>query len=350
MQTQLKPLLVLGLMLTGLLAPFQSAEALTVSPVRVELAGDPGENLVADIRLLNEQDKTITFYFSAENFEAQGEDGTPNFVPGDTGLASWITLLPEVEGEDPNTVTLAPQETISRTFSVTIPEDASPGGHFAALFFGDSPPDDSGGVAVGAKVGILILLTVSGEFEESGDLLSFGTQDDQTYFENLPVNFNYRFQNEGADRVVPEGTIEIANLFGMTSEELTVNTAQSNVLPKSIRKFEETWGTTPVATEEDAEEPGFWTTAKSQWTEFACGPYTATLTLTYGSDPITVTEAVDFWVFPWQLLLVVALSGLIILLGLFVFIRTYNRWIVNKALKAFAQINKQKKNKNQKKG
>lgn len=350
MQTRFKSILALGFLFTGLLVPFQSAEALTVSPVRVELTGDPGENLVADIRLLNEQDKTITFYFSAENFEAQGEDGTPNFVSGDTGLASWITLLPAVEGEDPSTVTLAPQETISRTFSVTIPEDASPGGHFAALFFGDSPPDDSGGVAVGAKVGILILLTVSGDFEESGALLSFGTQDDKTYFENLPVHFNYRFQNEGADRVVPEGTIEIANLFGMTSEELTVNTAQSNVLPKSIRKFEETWGTSPVTTEEATEEAGFWGTVKNQWAEFACGPYTATLTLTYGSDSTTVTEAVDFWVFPWQLLLVLVLSSSIVLLALLVFVRTYNRWIVSKALKAFSQINKQKRNKSQKKG
>ncbi len=342
MQNPLRPLLVLGLLFVGFLAPFRSAEALTVSPVRVELTGDPGENLVADIRLLNEQDKDITFYFSAENFEAQGEDGTPNFTVGDTGLASWITLLPEIENEDPTTATLKAGETLSRTFAIKIPEDAAPGGHFAAIFFADAPPGDAGGVAVGAKVGILILLTVSGEFEESGALLSFGTVDDQSYYETLPVDFTYRFQNEGADRVVPEGTIALTNLFGMTSEEILINAAQSNVLPMSIRKFEETWG--PVLTEEEAaEELSFWDTVKNQWNDFACGPYTATLSLTYGSDPVTVTEAVDFWVFPWHLLLVITLSAFTIGLALLIFIRGYNRWIIGKALKAFAQIKNTKK-------
>jgi hypothetical protein len=340
MQKRTHPLLVLGLLFMGFLAPFQSAEALTVSPVRVELTGNPGETLVADIRLLNEQEKTITFYFSAENFEAQGEDGTPNFVAGDTGLASWISLLPEIENVDPNTVTLEASETVSRTFAIKIPEDASPGGHFAAIFFGDAPPGDSGGVAVGAKVGILVLLTVSGEFEESGDLLSFGTVDEQTSFESLPVVFEYRFQNEGADRVVPSGTIEITNLFGMSSEEIVANSAQSNVLPMSIRRFEENWGTVE---DETAEKLGFWDTVKNQWSDFAFGPYKATLNLTYGSDPVTVTKAVDFWVFPWQLLLVATGALLISLLVVGTFIRLYNRWIVGKALKAFAQINKPKK-------
>lgn len=331
-----KPLysaLVVGAVLLGLFTPSHTAQALTVSPVRIELSGDPGENLVSDIVLLNEQDKSMTFYFSAENFEAQGEDGTPNFVPGITDLASWITLLPAVEGEDPNIVNLGPQETVSRTFSVTIPEDATPGGHFAAIFFADTPPSDSGSVAVGAKVGILVLLTVSGEFEESGDLLSFNTKDEQSFFESLPVRFEYRFQNEGGDRVVPQGEIQITNLFGMTKEDLSINAAQNNVLPQSIRKYEETWGEA-IVLEEGELEPGFWTTVGHQWENFAFGPYTATLNLVYGTDDTEVESAVRFWVVPWHLLIVCALSGIFVLVLFTFIIRHYNHWIIAQAVLA----------------
>lgn len=324
---------VVGFILLGLFAPNQDAKALTVSPVRIELSGDPGENLVSDIVLLNEQDKAMTFYFSAENFEAQGEDGTPNFVSGDTGLASWISLLPAVEGEDPNTVVLGAQETVSRTFSVTIPENAAPGGHFAALFFADSAPSDSSSVAVGAKVGILVLLTVSGEFEESGDLLSFTTKDDQSFYESLPVHFEYRFQNEGADRVVPQGIIEITNIFGMTKEEVSINAAQNNVLPQSIRKYEETWGEALVFAEGEG-KPGFFSTLKHQLKNFACGRYTASLNLVYGTDETEVKSSVTFWVFPWQLLLTIALTGFFTLVFLTFVVRRYNHWIIAQAVAA----------------
>ena len=193
---------------------------------------------------------------------------------------------------------------------------------------------------MGAKVGILVLLTVSGDFEESGALLSFGTQDDQSYFEKLPIWFNYRFQNEGADRVVPQGTIAITNLFGWTSEEVLVNASESNVLPKSIRKFEETWGS--VLTDAEMAQTGFWAEVGEQWNDFACGPYTATLLLTYGSDQTEATAAVDFWVFPWQLLLTGTLFILTLLFtGVFI-IRSYNRWIIKNALKAFAQVRQKK--------
>lgn len=333
MNKSLYSALLVGAVLLGLFTPSHAAQALTVSPVRIELSGDPGENLVSDIVLLNEQDKSMTFYFSAENFEAQGEDGTPNFVSGETDLASWITLLPAVEGEDPTIVNLGPQETVSRTFSVKIPEDATPGGHFAAIFFADTPPADSASVAVGAKVGILVLLTVSGEFEESGDLLSFNTKEEQSFFESMPVRFEYRFQNEGGDRVVPQGLIEISNLFGMTKEEILVNAAQNNVLPQSIRKYEETWGE-DIVLEEGEMEPGFWSIVKHQWNSFTFGRYTATLQLVYGSEDTEVESSVNFWVVPWQLLSVVFVSGVFLLAAATFVIRHYNHWIIAQAVAA----------------
>jgi hypothetical protein len=126
----------------GLLGSVPSVQALTVSPVKLEMRGDPGATVGSDFLLINEQDETQTFYVSFANFEAQGESGTPQFVESGEDLATWIHLVPS-EGDDEtnvlNTVTLAPGATQKVYFEIQIPEDASAGGHFAAIFWGTSP-------------------------------------------------------------------------------------------------------------------------------------------------------------------------------------------------------------------
>ena len=76
--------------------PPYGADALTVSPVRVEVEGDPGGIVQGELLLLNEQEETRTFYSSFSNFEASGDTGTPNFIEGTDGLASWIQTSSQV--------------------------------------------------------------------------------------------------------------------------------------------------------------------------------------------------------------------------------------------------------------
>lgn len=317
----------------GLAGFIPNAHALTVSPVKLELRGDPGATVGSDFLLINEQDEEQTFYVSFANFEAQGESGTPQFVESGDDLATWIHLVSseEAPSESLNTVTLAPGATQKVYFEVTIPEDASPGGHFAAIFWGTSPEtsDEAAELGLGAKVGILTFLSVNGEVAEEGGLVEFGVQDGQKLFTELPVNFYYRFQNDGGDRIVPTGDISIKNTLGLKTDLFSANAAESNVLPLSIRRFEASWGTAP----EQALD-GFWDHVKAQWSQFACGYYQAELDLGYGADQETAFAETSFWVFPWQLLLVLGAGLLVILLSATFVIRNYNRWIIAQAVAA----------------
>lgn len=314
---------------------FSFVHALTISPARVEINGNPGQTLTGEYILINEQNITKTFYSSFENFEAQGETGTPNFVGGNEGLAKWI--------DSPSKIVLGPNETKKLLYSITIPMDADPGGHFAAIFWGTSDPKESveaGEVFVGAKLGLVMLLRVSGNIEEGGGVLDFKTlneqrseeerSDEQKLFIILPVDLNYRFQNSGDDRIKPKGTVTIKNMLGMTSNVLNANTHEGNVLPSSVRKFELSWNGTDGKIEGMEKPDGFISTVKYQMNHFALGYYTAHLELTYGAgDELESSAKTGFFVFPWQLLVVV-------LLGLFVIIlllRSYNKMIIKKAQK-----------------
>lgn len=319
------------------LAFVQSAFALTISPVRMEISGDPGQTLRGEIELFNEEAKARTFFSSTANFEARGEGGAPHFLAERTGLMTWISVQKKV--------TLEPQERVIVPYSITIPAGADPGGHFAAIFWGTAPPqaEEAGQVAIGGKLGMLILLNITGEVEEGGGILDFKIEDEKIVT-SLPIVFTYRFSNDGDARIRPVGEIKIRNIFGFTSAVLDANRAEGNVLPGSVRKFTALWHSrgqrvgdltkmeelalmTKVA-EEVEEKKGFFEIARAQWRNFAFGLYTAELNLAFGDGGEKTWHR--FFVFPWQLLTII-----IVMLTIFGFfavigIKKYNRWIIAK--------------------
>lgn len=298
--------------------------ALTISPARVEITGDPGTIFRGEIEIFNEQEGTRTFFTSFENFEPSGDSGAPRFIGAKDSLATWL--------QADNKIVLSSGERAIVPFSITIPDNAEPGGHFAALFFGSQPPggaQNGGEVSIGGKIGALILLRVSGEVEEGGGLLGFGTKENQRFFTTLPIVFSYRINNTGGDRTVPHGEIVIENTFRIDSAKLLANEKDGSVLPNSTRKFDVLWGEETAVSEESS---GFFEMAKRQWKEFHFGWYTANLDLVWGDDlDQTATDSYNFFVVPWQLLAIV-LPILFFLwfigrLGL----RRYNRFIIAQA-------------------
>ena len=302
-----------------------NAEALTVSPVRLEITGDPGATVQGELFLFNEQESTKTFYSSFENFEPSGDSGTPYFIGAQDGLATWL--------QTDSQIILESGERLTVPFSITIPQNAEPGGYFAAIFWGSQPPSQDGGVSIGGKIGVLILLRVSGEIEESGGLLNFNGKDKQKFFNSLPVTFEYRLNNTGGDRVVPLGEIKIKNTFRFTSATLLANKNEGSVLPGSARKFSVVWeNETPKSTEENTES-GFFSTALNQLKDFHFGWYTANLSLVWGKTSQTAQAAYNFFVIPWQLLVLAAAILIFLWFTGRIFLKKYNRRIIEQALR-----------------
>lgn len=335
-----------GLIISGLfLTVTPSALALTIAPIKLELKGDPGQVVEAKYELFNEQKADITFYSSFQNFEANDEGGSPTFVNTKEGLATWISTK--------SSLTLKAGQHADLPFKITIPKDAEPGGYFAAIFLGTTPPvaDGQTSVSVGAKTGILILLTVSGDIKEGGGLSSFSTENDQRVFNALPINFTYRFQNSGGDRMKPSGDITIKNMAWLTTDIFDANESSGNILPRSTRRFVTKWNGAQELergeTKDERQEKNnadlaktkegnafvrFWHTVGYQWKHFAMGVYTARLHLLYGSDSRVAQDSYVFFVLPWQLMLVMLCSFTLLFFGLRFGVKRYNRWIIRTAL------------------
>jgi hypothetical protein len=57
-----------------------TAHALTITPIRYEISGDPGQTLNEKMTIVNETQKSQVYYASFANFEAQGDTGSPTFI------------------------------------------------------------------------------------------------------------------------------------------------------------------------------------------------------------------------------------------------------------------------------
>ncbi len=301
-----------------------TAEALTLTPIRFEVSGNPGEVLTQEMTLINERDVAQTYYSSFANFEARGETGSPTFVDPTEGLGTWMVA----EGS----VVLAPGASKIVPVQIAIPKNAEPGGHFAAIFWGTNPKPKPGELAIGAKTGILVLLRVNGKVSEQGGLLEFGVKGNKKFFTSLPVDFFYRFQNAGGDRIKPEGDVVLRNMFWIKSSIVPANPVEGNILPKSVRRFETTWqsknGVDKIL---DTEDETFWQAVSREWKHFAFGYYKAKLSLEYGVNKQKVESSVGLWVFPWQLTIVVLIVFLIVFFVGRTGLRRYNKWVIGQA-------------------
>lgn len=286
----------------------QQGQGLEISPPLIEFSTDPGQTVTANIKLRNITDSPLVARARIDDFVAQGEEGLPKLLlDAKEGEESPYSFKPWVSAIGARTI--APKQQVTVPVVITVPLDANPGGHYGVIRFTAAAPEvEDTGVSLSASIGSLVLINVSGDVVQSASIEEFFvSQNDKkgSFFEQSPLTFVERINNTGNVHVKPTGEVKVTNTFGKHVATLQVNEKNGNVLPASIRRFEQTL------------------TKK-----FLFGRYSAEANLFYG-DNQTLNQKITFWVIPYKL---IALAiGMVALLV--VFIRRYNSHIVKKANK-----------------
>lgn len=307
----------------------QKAHAITLVPPSLEYTLKPGETTDGFLKIINEETAARTLYVSSANFTAKDETGVPNFLFNEPSadLASWIQVNLE-------SVDVEPQHTLQIPFRIAVPSTAEPGGYYAGIFFGTQPPTPEGGqVAVGAKIGTLIIVRVEGDILESATVKEFALDAAKSHTNRLPAVLDVRVENKGNVHVRPTGAVTIKNMFGRVVKEFTFNDAQGAVLPNSTRRFDVEWSKKATSTEESKQEKasGLLQELKAEWKNFALGKYTSTLAATYGQQKQSLAATATFTIIPWRVLTVGAIVLILIILLLIFGIKKYNAMIIRRA-------------------
>jgi hypothetical protein len=315
-----KNLLLIGclaLLLFGVksaVAQTTNSLTLTITPPLIKVNMSPGDMWQSAVKLINNNIEPVTVYVDKLDFKSS-EDGGIKFLQGEeAGSTGGKFLLSQWLEFAPGPFTIEAQKELEIPFTINLPVEAEPGGHYAAILAGSKPVGNlsGSGIKISSLLASLIMLEVKGEVIEHGQIREFST--DKKVYTQPSADFTIRFANTGNIHLQPQGEIKIYNMFGQDQGTITINhsTEYGNVLPDSIRKWNFNW-----------EAP------KSL---SAMGRYKAILILGYGNQVReTANQTVYFWlIYPWPLILIV--GGVIFLALIIVFsLRFYIRRAIVKS-------------------
>ena len=328
---------------------------LSVSPHTFDLGVLPGEVIADKIKLTNKSDVALPILVRTTDFTASDEIGGMSFdeLSQDISFASrkWIKI------ENPNFI-LEPGETEKVNFTISVPENAEPGGHYAVMLFEPKLPsfyfkeDQPRAIPV---IGVLLLFSVKTftleppeyqtleivEFsvpkEERIAIMEASLSVVQRTYQRLsasiigqvqaaqpfqieitkkaPSSFILRIKNNDIYHLKPFGKVLIYNIFGRKVGEAEV--PQRTILPGKIRQF-------PIEFSPQASLYLKWlpeSIANFLTENFFFGRYQARLSLE-AKSPLTaeilqpnIPFVLTFFSFPWQFWLIFILTfGLLIFL------------------------------------
>lgn len=311
---------LLKLSLVGLLvwvafasfSPFASAQSssagIGIVPAVLEPKEifDPGKSFSSQMEIKNLSESDQTYYLHVRDIVDAGPDGAPIFAKDNEEktefeMSRWVVLSDEVLEVPANG-----SKTIN--FSVTIPENATPGFHFGSISISTNPPDIEGnGAAVSYQVSSIMVIRVTGELQEAAEIRQFSTE--KYFYGSKMVKFLARVENKGNSLIRPVGPVVIKNMFGKTVETLSFNESGAGVFPYKTREFYLDW---------KDENPGF-------------GRYEAELSLVYGVEGSkkTMTSTTVFWILPMNIILPALIALLVIFLAIYIGVRVYIKRTLN---------------------
>ncbi len=268
------------------------AKGLTLSPVKIPINILPGKKYKANSQISNTGDFPVRMKLIVKNYKVIDKNGALEFTNEQTGFEMQNWIIPEFLE-----INLKPFETKTINFIIRVPENAKSGGHYGAIVF-----EGKNSEIKNSDFGILILANVKKEEEiKQGHFASF---DIPFISEYSPIDFAIKIENTGNVHFLPEGKIEIFNIFGKKITEAELK--NDYIYPSSTREFTSRWRKKNLS-----------------------GIFKAKINVEYNGEQIEATKF--FIVFPWRLIL----FGAIAIITLFVIWKRYKKDISIRLLKFF---------------
>lgn len=301
---------------------------ISVAPHTFELDVFPGEIRQEKIKIFNQSEVAIPISTRVTDFTAAEESGEMLFDESaqDISIAArkWMKI------ENPKFI-LEPWEKGEMRFSIEVPENAEPGGHYVVILFEPTLPsfyfkeDQPRAIPT---LGVLFLLSVKTfalepvPQDQQIEIVEFGLPREQrianlekafaaafqivpgvlaaeiNIVEKTPSSFVLRIKNNDIFHHKLSGKLLILNIFGKKVGESEIK--RTTILPGKIRRF-------PIEFSPEVPEKLKWLPASIsnflvQNTSF--GKYRVILDLGEEKSGLVINQAMAFWAFPWKIFLV----------------------------------------------
>lgn len=211
-------------------------ERIAISPTSKPYDLDAGEIRNDQLTVVNDGDTTFDFIVYARPYSVLNESYTADFTktPPNADAYRWIRF-------DKTKFTLKPNESTVVKYTVMVPEDAAPGGHYGAIFAETESKEAAANASVTRKkrIGTIIYATVNGEYKREGRVENLTSGFWQT---TPPMTVTARITNSGNTDFEAKGSMRVTDLFGRVKYE---NTLDKRVLPNTTRAIDYQWAESP---------------------------------------------------------------------------------------------------------
>lgn len=297
-------------------AAAQAILPLTVAPARQEITVDPGEQTAINVRFYNTSDSPISGIVKVADFIVDDNQGSPRIIenvsqaPPRFAASNWLTLPYDK-------ITIAGNDKVSLQAKIKVPDNATAGGRYIAVYFEPSGtiPQAVGaqkeaGTGIISRIASLVYLTVNGPVTENAIVSRFFTK---SFWEYGPIEVQTEILNRSDLHIRPKGVISLTNAFGGLVDQQKLK--EQNIFPDISRSYKNNLG--------------------KKW---LIGRYRIDLSASYGKQGKALTSAIYVWVFPWKIALIIVLTLIIfILLG-----KNFYQKMVLKEAKLEKQVEKEK--------
>jgi len=189
---------------------------------------DPGGSITDGIVVANHGQEPVELkIYAADGFTS--EDGALSLlVDGEksTAIGAWIT-------PDQQTVTLAAGETAGIPFTVSIPDNATPGDYAGGIVTSLTVPDAATGVNVDRRLGIRVNLRVGGELAPALAVedLSVSWNGGLNPFTGGDATVTYTLHNTGNAAISADPATTVGGVFGLLASDAAAVDTIPELLP-----------------------------------------------------------------------------------------------------------------------
>lgn len=207
-------------------------ESILMSPASKRYELKTGEVKSDKLRIVNDGQIAYDFTMYARPYSVNDESYVPNFTAeGQNADAyKWVSF-------EKTSYRLEPGAFVEVPYTLRVPANATPGGHYGVLFAETQPGDDQNGQSVVRKkrVGSILYATVDGDVTTSGKSLGANVP----FFQfKSPLAISERISNGGNTDFVVKTNVEITDIFGGLKYK---GSRDATVLPATTRNVVSNW-------------------------------------------------------------------------------------------------------------
>lgn len=209
--------------------------SITLSPVDKHYTVKPGETITDNYVILNDGQMPYDFLTYAAPYSVQDKTYDPNYDDTAAPRADVYKWVAFTQGK----WHAGPRERVVVPFTIRVPENASPGGHYGVLFSETQPIDNNGSIVRKRRVGCVVYITVEGNNTVKGELKDIAID---WYQPNAPLTSKIEIQNTGNSDFPVTTRLVVKDLFGNTKY---THDEERYVLPETTRTIDLAWDSSP---------------------------------------------------------------------------------------------------------